>query len=215
MDASYEKLLTGNRTWVARKRAEDPEFFARLAQGQEPQYVWIGCSDSRLHANEVTGTEAGEIFVHRNVANQVFQTDMNLLSVLYYAVEILRVKHVLVVGHYGCGGIRAGMKREDQGFVNNWLRGVKEVCAKHSRELDALPVDRRADRLAELNVIEQVDNLTKTRVLQRAWSKRDLQLHGWVFDHRTGHITELVNRERFEGIDPVFAYENPAPATGA
>ncbi len=215
MDSSYNKLLAGNRAWVARKQAEDPEFFARLSRGQEPRYVWLGCSDSRIHANEVTGTEAGEIFVHRNIANQVFQTDMNLLAVLYYAVEILRVKHVLVVGHYGCGGIATAMKREDLGFVNNWLRGVKEVYARHRDELDALSDDRREDRLAELNVIEQVNNLTKTRILQRAWSNRELQLHGWVFDHRNGRITELVNRDRFEGVDPLFAYESTMPATGA
>src|SRR3954469_19105628 len=157
MESSYTRLIKGNQVWAKEKLDQDPNFFKNLVLGQNPQYLWIGCSDSRVPANEITNTKSGEIFVHRNIANVVVHTDMNLLSVLYYAVEVLHVKHVIVCGHYGCGGVIAAMNNKDNGFVNNWLRNIKEVYQKHSKELLAISDMReRENRLVELNVIEQV-----------------------------------------------------------
>ncbi|MBA3706546.1 MAG: carbonic anhydrase [Bacteroidetes bacterium] len=182
MQKSYSRLLSGNKAWAAEKLKQDPSFFKNLILGQNPEYLWIGCSDSRVPANEITNTKSGEIFVHRNIANMVVHTDMNLLSVLYFAVEVLHVKHVIVCGHYGCGGVLAAMENKDQGFVNNWLRNIKEVHLKHQSELDSITdFQMRANRLVELNVVEQVHNLSKTIVVQRAWKKRELQIHGWVY----------------------------------
>ncbi|MDQ3046713.1 MAG: carbonate dehydratase [Bacteroidota bacterium] len=209
MSESYDRLLTGNKNWAAEKLAIDPDYFKTLSLGQTPQYLWIGCSDSRVPANEITGTQSGEIFVHRNIANMVVHTDMNLLSVLYYAVEVLKVKHIIVCGHYGCGGVIAAMENKDQGFVNNWLRNIKEVYEKNRTELDAIPDKKdRENRLVELNVVEQVHNLAKTAVVQKTWKRRDLQVHGWVYGFSDGLIRDLkVMVDEKSDLEPIFRYE--------
>jgi carbonic anhydrase len=192
VDKSYEKLLEGNRKWSEEKKLTDPEFFENLTKGQSPDYLWIGCSDSRVPANEVTNTRSGEIFVHRNIANMVVSTDTNLLSVLYYAIDVLHVKHIIVCGHYGCGGVLSAMENKDFGFVNLWLSNIKEVYDKHRIELEAIySKEIRANRLVELNVIEQVRNLAKTTIVQKAWEKRELAIHGWVYGFNNGLITDL------------------------
>lgn len=208
MKKSYTRLLEGNKEWAKRKISLDKNYFKKLSKGQHPGYLWIGCSDSRVPANEVTATESGEIFVHRNIANMVIQTDMNLLSVLYYAVDILKVKHVIVCGHYGCGGIAAAMENKDHGFVNNWLRNVKEVYSKNKEELENI-VDRkkREDLLVEFNVIEQVNNLAKTRIVQRAWKNSTLQIHGWVYNCETGLIKDLhCLKKEINDLEKIFQY---------
>src|SRR5882724_10365514 len=181
---SIEKLLLENRAWAAEKTADDPEYFERLAHLQSPEFLWIGCSDSRVPANEITGTQPGEIFVHRNIANMVIHTDVNLLSVLEYAVVHLKVKHVIVCGHYGCGGIKASMSNHDyKQVLNMWLRNIKDVYRLYKEELDAMPNENdRNDRLTELNVKEQLMHLAKTSIIQRAWKNEQRpQLHGWVY----------------------------------
>lgn len=207
-DKSYERLLEGNREWSKAKYAADPDFFDNLTRGQKPDYLWIGCSDSRVPANEITQTKSGEIFVHRNVANLVVHTDVNLLSVLQFAVEVLEVKHVIVCGHYGCGGITAAMDNKDYGLVDIWLANIREVYLRHRAELDAIvDATERANRLTELNVIEQVRNLGKTSIVQRAWRQRGLMLHGWVYGFNNGIITELdcmINEP--EDLEPVFRF---------
>lgn len=209
MHASYEKLLVGNKKWSEDKLKSDPEFFKSLSLGQHPEHLWIGCSDSRVPANEITGTKSGEIFVHRNIANMVVHTDMNLMSVLYYAVEVLKVKHIIVCGHYGCGGVIASMSNKDHGFVNNWLRNIKEVYYKHQAELEAISdVKERENRLVELNVVEQVNNLGKTRIVQKAWADRKLQVHGWVYGFNNGLIKDLkVPLDEKKDITPIFRYD--------
>lgn len=190
---TYKDLLTGNKRWVKEKLQHDPQFFERLAKGQSPEVLWIGCSDSRVPANEITGTNPGDIFVHRNIANMVVHSDMNLLSVLDYSVNILKVKHVIVCGHYGCGGVRAAMSNEQFGLVDNWLRHIKDVYRLHNRELDAIEDEEaRFNRFAELNVIEQVFDLSKTSIIQNAWRSRQLPMvHGWIYDLKTGIIQDL------------------------
>ncbi len=209
INKSYEKLLYGNKQWAAEKLKQDPDYFKGLSLGQNPEYLWIGCSDSRVPANEITGTKSGEIFVHRNIANVVVHTDMNLLSVLYYAVEVLHVKHVIVCGHYGCGGVIAAMNNKDNGFVNNWLRNIKEVYEKHSEELNAIAdVKKRENRLVELNVIEQVQNLSKTKIVQQAWKKSELKVHGWVYGFEDGLIKDLnVMMDEIGDLGPIFRYD--------
>ena len=206
---SYERLLIGNKQWAEDKLKDNPDFFKNLTLGQNPEYLWIGCSDSRVPANEITNTKSGEIFVHRNIANIVVNTDMNLLSVLYYAVEVLKVKHVIVCGHYGCGGVLAAMENKDQGFVNNWLRYIKEVYDKYSKELDAIPdATARANRLVELNVIEQVHNLSKTKIVQQHWKSRELEIHGWVYGFDSGLIKDLkVSYCDIKNVEPIFRYD--------
>jgi carbonic anhydrase len=191
-DKSYQKLLEGNKKWSDEKKLADPEFFENLTKGQSPDYLWIGCSDSRVPANEITNTRSGEIFVHRNIANMVVSTDTNLLSVLYYAIDVLHVKHIIVCGHYGCGGVLSAMENKDFGFVNLWLSNIKEVYDKHRLELEAIySKEGRANRLVELNVIEQVRNLAKTTIVQKAWEKRELAIHGWVYGFNNGLINDL------------------------
>ena len=209
MIESYNRLLEGNKKWAAEKLAINPDYFKTLSLGQNPQYLWIGCSDSRVPANEITGTKSGEIFVHRNIANMVVHTDMNLLSVLYYAVEVLHVKHVIVCGHYGCGGVIAAMENKNHGFVNNWLRNIKEVYEKYRAELDAIAdKQQRENRLVELNVVEQVHNLAKTLIVQRAWKHRELQVHGWVYGFSDGLIKDLkVMVDEISDLEPIFRYE--------
>lgn len=208
MEESYKRLIDGNRLFSMTKKINDPEYFKKLSLGQTPDYLWIGCSDSRVPANEVTNTESGEMFVHRNIANMVVHTDLNLLSVLEYAVNVLGVKHVIVCGHYGCGGVRASMGNDMHGFVDNWLRNIKDVYYKNTVELEAISdFDKRADRLTELNVLEQVRNLAKTGIVQNAWKKRELHLHGWVYGINSGLITDLsVIHNNTEDIDPIYRF---------
>jgi carbonic anhydrase len=206
---SYKRLLDGNRKYALSKKFDDPDYFKKMAISQTPEYLWIGCSDSRVPANEVTGTQAGQMFVHRNIANLVVHTDLNLLSVLEYAVEILHIKQIIVCGHYGCGGVRAAMSNTTYGFVDNWLRNIKEVYNKHHQELEAITdLDSRADRLTELNVIEQVRNLAKTKIIQKAWKNRTLQVHGWVYGMDNGFIKELNTLyDEAEDLEPIYRYE--------
>jgi carbonic anhydrase len=193
MEKSYLRLLENNKAWVEKQNAVNPEFFNELAAGQSPEYLWIGCSDSRVPANEITGTRPGEMFVHRNIANMVVHSDMNLLSVLSYAVEVLKVKHIIVCGHYGCGGVKAAMGNKQFGLIDNWLRHIKDVYRLHHAELDAITdEEKRVRRLVELNVIEQVNDLGKTTIVQNAWSNNQpLHIHGWVYDIQDGLIKDL------------------------
>jgi carbonic anhydrase len=188
-----EKLLLQNKAWVEQRNAADPDFFHRLSSIQTPQFLWIGCSDSRVPANEITGTDPGEMFVHRNIANMVIHTDMSLLSVLDYAVNVLHVAHVIVCGHYGCGGVRAAMTDTQFGLIDNWIRHIKDVYRLHKEELDSIENSAdRENRLIELNVIEQVNDLTKTSIIQNAWAMRESPyVHGWVYDLRNGKIKDL------------------------
>lgn len=193
MELSYKKLLEGNRLWVENMNKNTPDFFLKLSKGQKPPILWIGCSDSRVPANEITNTNPGEIFVHRNIANMVIHTDMSMLSVLDYAVNVLEVKHIIVCGHYGCGGVLAAMGNMQVGIIDNWLRHIKDVYRIHKEELDAISdMEKRNRRLVELNVIEQVYDLTKTSIIQNAWSrKQSLHVHGWVYDISNGIINDL------------------------
>lgn len=209
MEASYQRLLKGNETFVAERLALDPDFFTRLSKQQKPEFLWVGCSDSRVPANEITNTDPGEIFVHRNIANVVVHTDLNFMSVLQYSVEVLKVKHIIVCGHYGCGGVLAAMSHSHFGLVNKWVRNIKEVYQKYVDELEAIPdSDTRAQRLVELNVIEQVHNLAKTSIVQKAWQERPLQIHGWVYGLDSGRIKDLECKIRqLEDLEPIFRYE--------
>ncbi len=207
MEKSYEKLLENNKTWAQIKINNDPLFFENLAKGQSPEYLWIGCSDSRVPADQITGTNPGEIFVHRNIANMVVHSDMNLLSVLSYAVEVLKVKHVIVCGHYGCGGVIAAMGNKQYGLIDNWLRHIKDVYRFHHTELDAITdVNERTRRFIELNVIEQVNDLSKTSIVQNAWKNgQTLHLHGWVYDLKDGIIKDLdVNYTSTKDLHAVY-----------
>jgi carbonic anhydrase len=208
---AYEKLLQENSKWAKDKIARDPEFFDRLAHLQTPEFLWIGCSDSRVSANEITGTQPGEIFVHRNVANLVINTDVNLLSVLDYAVNHLKVKHVIVCGHYGCGGIKAAITNTDfKPVLNMWLRNIKDVYRLHRDELDKISDhEKRCDRLTELNVHEQVFNLAKTSIIQRAWKDEQRpNLHGWVYGLNNGIIKPVYEMNVGTHIDPLYEYDN-------
>lgn len=189
----YSKLFEGNRKWVAETNKKDPSFFDKLSKGQKPPVLWIGCSDSRVPANEITGTLPGEVFVHRNIANMVIHTDMSMLSVLDYAVNHLKVTDIVVCGHYGCGGILAAIQTKPLGVVENWLRHIKDVYRLHQRELDSIRGEQaRADRLVELNVLEQVFDLTKTSIIQSAWLKgANLSVHGLVYDIKNGLLKDL------------------------
>ncbi len=193
MEKSYLKLIENNKKWVKEQTDKDPNFFTGLANGQTPEYLWIGCSDSRVPANEITGTKPGEVFVHRNIANMVVHSDMNLLSVLSYAVEVLKVKHIIVCGHYGCGGVIAAMGNKQYGLIDNWLRHIKDVYRFNHLELDAIEDEtERARRFVEVNVMEQVRDLSKTSIVQNAWNNNQpLHVHGWVYDLNDGIIKDL------------------------
>src|SRR3990172_10192291 len=194
MEQLYQKLLQGNKDWVAKKLNEDPDFFNDLAKGQQPGVLWIGCSDSRVPANEITNTKSGEVFVHRNIANMVVHTDTNMLSVLDFAVNILEVQHVIVCGHYGCGGIQAAMSNKHfGGAIDNLLRNLKDVYRLHNKELDGIKDhDARDRRLTQLNIVEQVYNLCKTSIIQSAWEKyKRPHVHGWVYDVSNGLIKDM------------------------
>ncbi len=207
---SYEKLLSDNKKWAINQEKTDPGFFTRLQKLQSPEFLWIGCSDSRVPADKITGTQPGEIFVHRNVANLVVNTDINLLSVLQYAVEVLKVQHVIVCGHYGCGGIRAAMNQHHYGIINHWLKNIKDIYRLHRKEVDGLPTEEeRVNRLTEINVKEQVFNLAKTSIIQSAWKHEQRpQLHGWVYGLNDGIIKPVCEMEPGSPIDPLFQYDN-------
>jgi carbonic anhydrase len=193
MEKSYKQLLENNKNWVAKQLAIDPAYFDKLSNSKNPEYLWIGCSDSRVPANQITGTLPGDIFVHRNIANLVVHSDMNMLSVLSYAVEVLKVKHIIVCGHYGCGGVQAAMENKQFGLIDNWLRHIKDVYRYHHKELDAIEdKTQRARRFVEVNVMEQVHDLCKTSIVQNAWkNKQPLHVHGWVYDIHDGIIKDL------------------------
>lgn len=207
---SFEKLLLTNKAWAKEKVDDDPEYFLRQAKIQTPEFLWIGCSDSRVPANEVTGTAPGEIFVHRNIANMVVHTDLNLLSVLDYAVNHLKVKHIIVCGHYGCGGVKASMTQHSLGIINKWLRNIKDVYRIHRDEIDGIPDEEaRADRLVELNTKEQVMNLAKTSIIQAAWKHHQRpHLHGWVYGLKDGILNPVFDMAPGTHIDPLYEYDN-------
>ncbi len=206
----FDKLLNSNKVWAASQVAQDPEYFKRLADIQRPEILWIGCSDSRVPANEITDTDPGEIFVHRNVANIVVQTDLNLMSVLQYAVEVLEVKHVIVCGHYGCGGVIAAMKQQHLGIINQWICSIKDIYRLHRLEIDNLRnEEQRAERMVEINVIEQVNNLAKTSIIQNAWKKKQQpDIHGWVYGLKDGLIKPVCDMAAGSVIDPIYQYDN-------
>ena len=209
----YKRLLEYNRRWTAERLAEQPDYFTRLTASQDPEYVWIGCSDSRVPAETVTGCRPGDLFVHRNVANQVVHTDLNLLTVISFAVERLRVRHIIVCGHYGCGGVKAAMSRRDFGLINRWLQNIKDCAERHHAELSGLhDEEARLRRLVELNVVEQVDHLAKTLIVQRAWKREGRPwLHGWVYGLDDGRLKELVLRSSTDLPHPVHRYELDQP----
>lgn len=206
----YEKLLLENKAWAAEAVEEDPNFFKRLENIQKPDFLWIGCSDSRVPANEITNTQPGEIFVHRNIANMVVHTDLNLLSVLEYAVVHLKVKHIIVCGHYGCGGVKAAMTNHNFGIINKWLRNIKDVYRIHRDEINAIAdEDKRTNRLVELNVIEGVMNLAKTSIIQKAWKyNQQPHLHGWVYGLKDGLINPVFEMPANTHIDNIYEYDD-------
>lgn len=208
MDA-YKKLLLANKAWVKDKLDVREDFFLRIADDQTPEFLWIGCSDSRVPAEDITGTEPGELFVHRNIANQIIHTDFNMLSVLQYAIEVLRVKHVIVCGHYGCGGIKNALSHQHLGLINKWLRNIKDVYRLHQRELEGInDSNLRFRRLVELNVEEQVWKLAETSFVQHSWKKEQRPiLHGWVYDLHTGYINDLFMLTHETKMDDIYKFE--------
>jgi carbonic anhydrase len=209
-DDAIQRLLANNRAWSDRIRRLNPDFFPTLARQQTPDYLWIGCSDSRVPANEIVGMLPGELFVHRNVANMVVHTDMNLLSVLQFAVEVLKVRHIIVCGHYGCGGVRAALENHALGLIDNWIRGIKDVYADNKVEIRALPSpEEQVDRLCELNVIEQVRNLCHTTIIQSAWKREQpLSVHGWCYGLKDGTVNDLnVSIDSAEALSSVYRYD--------
>lgn len=207
---SYEKLLENNRNWARQSIENDPDFFNRLKNTQTPEYLWIGCSDSRVPPDSITGTVPGEIFIHRNIANMVVHTDFNMLSVLQYAVEVLKVKHVIVCGHYNCGGVKAAMTHQSLGIINKWLRNIKDVYRIHYDEINFLPTESdQVNRLIELNVQEQVMNLAKTSIVQKAWKENNApDLHGWVYGLEDGLIKPIFEMAAGTHIDPIYEFDN-------
>ena len=206
----YEKLLLENKAWAKEQVQIDPEFFSRLSHIQTPEFLWIGCSDSRVPADKITGTQPGEIFVHRNIANMVVHTDINLLSVLEYAVEVLKVKHIIVCGHYGCGGVKAAMGNNSLGIINKWLRNIKDVYRIHRDEIDKIEnQEERTNKLIEFNVSEQIMNLAKTSIVQKAWKNHQRpHLHGWVYGLNDGIIKPVCEMEPGTHIDHLYEYDN-------
>ncbi len=207
---TYQRLFLENKAWAKEKLTDDPDYFSRLADLQTPEFLWIGCSDSRVPANEITGTQPGEIFVHRNIANMVVHTDLNLLSVLQYAVEVLKVKHVIVCGHYGCGGVNAAMTNHNMGIINKWLRNIKDVHRFHRAEIDLITDHTlRLNRMIELNVQEQVMNLAKTSIIQKAWKHTQMpHLHGWVYDIKDGITKPIFEMEAGTHIDSIYEFDD-------
>ncbi|TDD97426.1 carbonate dehydratase [Flavobacterium cellulosilyticum] len=207
MSDFYKKILDNNKKWVEESLSKDPNYFEDLAKGQTPPLLWIGCSDSRVPANEIIGTKPGEVFVHRNIANMVVHSDMNMLSVLDYAVNVLKVKHVIVCGHYGCGGVKAAMQNDSIGIIDNWIRHIKDVYRLHHTYLDSI-IDEttRFNTFVELNVKEQVFDLAKTSIVQAAWRNgQDVSLHGWIYGLNSGFVTDLkVNISSNKELDKVY-----------
>lgn len=214
MIQSYNKLLQGNKVWAAEQLSKDPLYFERLLPAQTPEYLWIGCSDSRVPAETITGSIPGQIFVHRNIANLIIHTDLNMLSVLEYAVKVLKVKHIILCGHYGCGGVKSSLENIAYGYVDNWLRHLKEIYVRNSQELDAInDPERRVNRLVEINVMEQVNNLCKTKVVQKALEMKAIQVHGWVYGIHNGLIKELTHADDIlNTVHPIFKYQFESPA---
>lgn len=206
----FEKLLEENKLWAAKQINEDPDYFKRLVDLQSPEILWIGCSDSRVPADRITGTQPGEIFVHRNVANLVVHTDLNFLSVLQYAVEVIKVKHVIVCGHHNCGGIRAALQNKSLGLIDKWLWNIKNVYQQNKEAINTLSTENeKVDLLTELNVKEQVMNLAKTSIIQKAWKNNSTpDLHGWVYDLRDGIINPIFDMQARTAIDSIFTYNN-------
>jgi carbonic anhydrase len=207
----FQKLLDNNKAWAKARVKEDPHFFERLAALQSPEFLWIGCSDSRVPANQITDTQPGEIFVHRNIANVVVHTDVNLSAVLDYAVNHLKVKHIIVCGHYGCGGVKAAMTQKDyKPILNKWLRNIKDVYRIYREELDAIAdMEQRTDRLVELNVKEQVMNLAKMSTIQKAWKHEQRPfLHGWAYGLKDGYIKPILDIEPGTHVDPIYEYDD-------
>ena len=207
MPEFYKKIIENNKAWVEDMLKQDPEYFQRLAQGQQPPLLWIGCADSRVPANQIIGAQPGEVFVHRNIANMVIHSDMNMLSVLDYAVNVLKVEHVIVCGHYGCGGIQAAMTNNSIGLIDNWIRHIKTIYRLHKKELDNIEDEAaRFDRFVELNVVEQVFDLAKTSIVQNAWKNdQKVHLHGWVYRVSSGIIRDLnVNVSNETQLDEVY-----------
>jgi len=201
-------MLLANKAWAKEKAERRPGYFDDLAKGQTPEYLWIGCSDSRVPAEEVTGTQPGEVFVHRNIANLFVHTDFNVLSVLQFAVEYLKVKHVIVCGHYGCGGVASALSRKDFGLLNKWLANIKETYHKHRDELDLLVGDARLERMVDLNVQQQVMNIATTCLIQKSWKANQRPLiHGWVFGLKDGLLRELLTVGPGTKLDPIFSFE--------
>lgn len=211
MPEIFDKIFTNNKQWVQNKLDQDPEYFKKLSLGQKPPILWIGCSDSRVPANEITGTQPGEIFVHRNIANMVIHTDMSMLSVLDYAVNVLKVKHIIVCGHYGCGGVLAAMDNQEVGLIDNWLRHIKDVYRLHKEELDAISDhEQKMRRMVEINVEEQVFDLVKTSIVQKAWRKEQpLYVHGLVYDVANGILKNLdVSVHNNAHLDTVYKFSS-------
>ena len=202
-----DELLRNNREWAERARREDPEFFLRLSQLQAPKYLWIGCSDSRVPANQIMGLAPGEVFVHRNIANVMVHTDLNCMSVIQFAVDVLKIEHILVVGHYGCGGVNAALHGARIGLADNWIRHVGDVAQKHAALLESFDPSQRSDRLCELNAIEQAENVCLTTVIRDAWSRgQQLVVHGWVYSLADGVVRELaMDVDSPEALDAVYA----------
>lgn len=211
MPEIFDKIFTNNKQWVQERLDQDPEYFKKLSLGQKPPILWIGCSDSRVPANEITGTQPGEIFVHRNIANMVIHTDMSMLSVLDYAVNVLKVKHIIVCGHYGCGGVIAAMDNQEVGLIDNWLRHIKDVYRLHKEELDAISDhEEKMRRMVEINVEEQVFDLVKTSIVQKAWRKEQpLYVHGLVYDVANGILKNLdVSVHNNAHLDKVYKFSS-------
>jgi carbonic anhydrase len=189
---TLKHLFDKNLEWANTVKQKDPDFFSKLASQQNPEYLWIGCSDSRVPANQIVNLPPGEVFVHRNIANVVVHTDLNCLSVIHYAIEVLKVKHVIVCGHYGCGGVKAAMEHQDHGLIDNWLRHIKDVSRFNAGELEGLNEQQRIDALCELNVKEQVTNVCNTPIVQKAWADGvDLSVHGWIYNIKNGLLKDL------------------------
>ena len=212
MAETIKDLLNGNVSWVQNTLKRDPEFFNKLSAGQSPRFLWVGCADSRVPATEITDALPGSIFVQRNIANMVVHTDSNLLSVVNYAVKVLKVKHIIVCGHYGCGGVQAAMGNESFGFLDNWLMHIKDVYRLHQDELDSIKDEqKRFDRYVELNVLEQVGNLAKVSFIQEEWEDGEFpQIHGWVYSLKEGLLKDLdISRNSNDGLDNVYRYNKP------